>query len=185
MSLKRPVFTVLLIAVLVCCGTLIAAAQDGNKELVDTQDPFILNPPTTSLDTANAVNLPPANTALDTTPQRAEVTAVADTEAPAEGGSAVRTEKPERPTPKNVTRIDNDPKRKRSVQPMAVIKAQLSPWGYTNRYLEGDIAEPEHPFGQATSGPGGIGNNQNRPGLSLSGGFGGSGSKRDDEDSNQ
>ncbi|GMV91229.1 MAG: hypothetical protein AMXMBFR82_10070 [Candidatus Hydrogenedentota bacterium] len=171
MSLNRRISTGLLAAVLACCGLFVAGAQEANKELVDAQDPFILNPPSTSLEPVGEVDLPPANTALDERPRAAQVTTPNEPDGDTADGSAVRTERPERPTPKNVTRIDNDPKRKRSVQPTAVIKAQLAPWGYTRRYLEGDIAEPEHPFGSGQQpGIGGLNRpNQDRGQISLRG----------------
>ncbi len=179
MSLNRQIARVSLAVVLACCGLFAASAQEGNKELVDAQDPFILNPPSTSLEPVGEVELPPANTALNTRPRAARVTTAEETGDETDAGSAVRTERPERPTPKNVTRIDNDPKRKRSVQPTAVIKSQLAPWGYTRRYLEGDIAQPEHPFGTGTGNqPGALGRDQNGPRLSGISGFGGRGRDR-------
>ncbi len=184
MSLNRRISTMSLAAVLACCGVFTVVAQEANKELVDAQDPFILNPPSTSLEPVGEVELPPANTALDEQPRAARVSTPDESEEATAEGSAVRTERPERPTPKNVTRIDNDPKRKRSVQPSAVIKAQLAPWGYTRRYLEGDIAEPEHPFNNGqTQGPG-IGglNNQNENRLGGLGGSRGRGRRDRDED---
>ena len=93
-----------------------------------------------------------------------------------DGLNPVKIVKPERKTPKNVMRIDN--KKKRKVQAVAVIKAPMAPWGYTNRYIQGDVAQTENTFqvpgAQGIAGQGHYGN--------LRGGLMGSGSRRDEED---
>lgn len=173
MSFNGHASILVLAAVLVCGGAFGAAAQE-NQELVTSQDPFILVPPTTSLDTSSAINLPPPNTGLQARPSTESASAPDQSDSEADTNADDNTEvvqntgKTERPTPKNVTRIDNDFKRKRHVQAVAVITSPLAPWGYTRRYQEGDVAQPEHPFGTGGQpGIGGIGgpNARNQAGV--------------------
>ena len=178
MSLKGYGFC-LLLAVIVGLGVLPAMAQE-NKELVTPQDPFILEPPTTSLPQAEKVDLstmtpaPKMDRGMAGPSNDDGKTRI---EQPVDDEDTQKHVKPERKTPKNVMRIDD--KNKRRIQPVAVIKADLSPWGYTRRYLEGDISKPEHPYGSGT-GPNAIGNNPNN--RNIAAGFGGGRSRRDRRD---
>jgi hypothetical protein len=194
MSFNGHASILVLAAVLVCGGAFGAAAQES-QELVTSPDPFILVPPTTALDTSSAVNLPPPNTELQARPSTESASAPdqsdsdADTNTGGNSEAVQNTGKSERPTPKNVTRIDNDFKRKRHVQAVAVITSPLAPWGYTRRYQEGDVAQPEHPFGSGAQGPGlGGQNNRNRSvagqGTPNLRGFG-RGSRRDRRDDDE
>jgi hypothetical protein len=154
-----------------------------DKELVTDKEPLLLVPPTTSLPQAEKVELPTvtASAAQAKTTMGASRPSADEREPRIEqrvdGTNLQKPVKPERKTPKNVMRIDD--KNKRRVQPVAVIKAELSPWGYANRYLDGDISRPEHPFGSGR-GQNAIGGT-NRAGLGGSGlGFGGGrGGRRD------
>ncbi len=164
MSLQRFV-SIWALAVLVCAFAWTGAAQE-NKELATSQAPFILEPPTTSLDTSGAVNLPPANTSGVTSPSNEQSKRQARVQT--SDDTAKKQATPERQTPKNVMRIDD--KTRRKVKPVAIIKASLSPWGYTRRFQEGDIARPEHPYGAGTGSGLGASTGPNAPrSLSLSG----------------
>jgi len=177
MSLKRYGFCMML-AVVVGIGVLPAMAQE-NKELVTSQDPFVLEPPTTSLPQAEKVELPEVSPAIgmdrSAAPTRGSSKGDGERriEQRVDGRNPQKVSKPERKTPKNVMRIDD--KNKRKVQPVAVIKAEMAPWGYTRRFQEGDIAQPEHPYGSG-QGPGGIG--ATNPNLRGGFGIGGSSSRR-------
>jgi hypothetical protein len=183
MSFNGHASILVLAAVLVCGGAFGAAAQE-NQELVTSQDPFILVPPTTSLDTSGAVNLPPPNTELQARSSAPDQSnREADRKTGDDSGTVRKSGKSERPTPKNVTRIDNDVKRKRHVQAVAVITSPLAPWGYTRRYQEGDVAQPEHPFGSGAQGAG-IGGGPNARNQQGVGAFRSRGlaSRKDDDD---
>jgi hypothetical protein len=52
---------------------------------------------------------------------------------------------------KNVTRIDNRPNRPQ-VKPIAVISGPVSPWGYANRYIAGEVDRPSARDLQGTGG---------------------------------
>ena len=52
---------------------------------------------------------------------------------------------------KNVSRIDNKPNRPRA-KPIAVIKGPVSPWGYSTRYINGEVERPSAKELQGTRG---------------------------------
>lgn len=88
----------------------------------------------------------------------------------------IPTEEPIRVQPKsrkNVSRLDNQPGR-RKAKPIAVIKGPVSPWGYANRYLAGEVYRPAAKDLQGKSDAPGIqrqGGGQ--PGASGGGNLGG------------
>ncbi|MCC6696804.1 MAG: hypothetical protein IT365_14330 [Candidatus Hydrogenedentes bacterium] len=184
MRCRTFISTIALAALLALGGFFTALAQEEPQDAAKAGPVDITVPPAPAL--AEKEDAPVAITAEDTvvdteksaTPGVSGRKAERRIEQRVDGLNPVKLVKPERKTPKNVMRIDNQKKRK--VQPVAVIKAPLAPWGYSNRYIAGDIARPENPY----QVPGAQGAGQGQYGNLGGGLLGGRGGQRDryDED---
>ena len=171
-----------LAALLTLCGSFTALAQEEPQDAEKAGPVDIAVPPVAEKEDAPVAitgDEEAADTEKSATPGVSRPKAERRIEQRVDGLNPVKLVKPERKTPKNVMRIDNQKKRK--VQPVAVIKAPLAPWGYANRYIAGDIATPENPYqvpgAQGAGAPGAYGN--------LSGSLmGGGGRHGRDEDEN-
>ncbi|MCC6487574.1 MAG: hypothetical protein IT364_08735 [Candidatus Hydrogenedentes bacterium] len=183
MRCRTFVSTIALAVLLVAGGSFTALAQEEPQDAAKAGPVDISVPPAPAL--AEKDDAPVASTAEDTVVETGKSAkpvisgpkAERRIEQRVDGLNPVKIVKPERKTPKNVMRIDNQKKRK--VQPVAVIKTPLAPWGYSNRYIAGDIATPQNPY-QVPGAQGLPG--QQGPYGGLGGGLMGSGSRKDYDD---
>lgn len=183
MRCRTFISTIALAALLSVGGSFTALAQQEPQDAAKAGPVDISVPPAPAL--AEKEDAPVAISAADTVVDSAKPAASVSTGAKSErrieqrvdGLNPVKIVKPERKTPKNVMRIDNQKKRK--VQAVAVIKSPLAPWGYSNRYIAGDIATPQSKY----QAPGAQGAGQQGLYGGLDGGLmGNRGGRRDRDD---